>query len=188
MDTGFDRISTGRAAVGAASVLVLAQAIAARLSGDPWITGYFVSTLLVTVFIALIVTLFQGQNQKHIALAAFFIVAALVTGAVWWRNLDLQHYLADPASLRRPIGFCYGHYGFVPYISLLGSSLIFITWVLHSRTSEGVNQPNQRPMLIALSILTIYLYGCRLAWEYIDNSALEQLRKHPSIEMNCHRP
>jgi hypothetical protein len=150
-----------------------------------WILGYFVAMLLVSTFFSLVVILFQGQNQKHIAFAAFFIVAALVTGAVWWRNIDLQHYLIDPASSQRPAGFCDGHYGFIPYFWLLGSSLIFNTWVIYSNTREGVNQPNQRPILIAFSILAVYLFGCRLVWEYTENQALGQLRRHPSIEFNC---
>jgi serine/threonine protein kinase len=178
----------GRLLLAAGSILLLAQVITAHLSGDPWILGYFAGMLLASAFFSLVLTLFQGQNQKHIAYAAFFIVAVLVSGAVWWRNIDLQHYISDPASIRRPAGFCYGHYGFVPYFFLLGSSLFFTTYMIHSRTREGANKANQRPILVAFSILAVYLFGCRLVWEYTENKALEQLRKHPSIEFNCSAP
>jgi hypothetical protein len=182
------KAGTDRVAIGAGSILVVSQVVMAHRSGDPWILGYFVSTLLVTAFFSLIVILFQGQNQKHVAYASFFIVGALVTGAVWWRSIELQHYLTNPASLRRPTGFCYGHYGFVPYFCLLGSSLIFITYVMHSNTRDGVRETNQRQILVGFSLLVVYLFACRLVWEMVDNKALDQLQQYPSIELNCATP
>ena len=172
-------------AAAAVFLTVVAQVLNAHLSGDPFILGYFVGMLLVSGFFSLILVLFQGQNQKHIAFAAFFILASFVSGAVWWRYMDLEHFLSDPANLQRPTGFCYGHYGFIPYFSLLGSWAIFMTYMTYSHTREGINKVNQRPILVAFSILLVFLFGCRLVWENTENKGLEQLRQYPRIELNC---
>jgi hypothetical protein len=41
------------------------------------------------------------------------------------------------------------------------------------------------PILVAFTILIVYLLGARLVWEGVDNRALDQLRRYPSIELNC---
>jgi hypothetical protein len=167
---------------------VMGVVINAHVSGDPWIIGYFVGTLLVSVFLSAVLVLFQGQNQKHIAFAAFFLFAALITGAVWWRHIDIQHFVSDPIGFQRPMSFCYGHHGFIPYLLLLGNWATFMVYMTHSYTREDFNKQNQKPLLIALSIFLVYLFGCRLVWEKVESDALQRLREHPSIELNCPEP
>jgi len=166
-------------------LIVAAQGVRAHLSGDPFILIYLVATLLVSSFFSLVIVAFQGQNQKHMAFAAFFILGTLVAGAVWWRYIDLQYYLSDPVNLHRPAGFCYGHWGFIPYFTLLGSWIVFMTYLTYSHTREGINKENQRPILIAFTILIVSLFGCRLVWESMESKGLERLRQDPTIELNC---
>jgi hypothetical protein len=60
-----------------------------------------------------------------------------------------------------------------------------MTYLTYSRTRDGINKGNQRPILIALTILIVSLFGCRLVWESIESKGLQRLRQNPTIELNC---
>ena len=178
-------LNRGRLLGAGAFLAVAAQVVRAHVVGDPWITGYAISTLLVAVLFSLVIISCEGRDQKHFVFAVFFIVAVLVAGAVWWRYMDVRQFLTDPQNLRRPAGLCYGHWGLMPYLSVLGSWIIFTTYMVYAHTRKEINRSNRGLILVAFTILVVYLLGARLVWESVDNRGLDQLRQYPSIESNC---
>ena len=129
---------------------------------DPFLVYYLVSVPGVMVLCWVILKFPSGDMQVRAAKLSYILIGALVTITVLWRALDVYFYLTGynpdekPSPDQVPLAL-YERASYLPYILLLGTAVVMITWMIFRYTSEDVNSKKRLTLLSYFASLCVYL-------------------------------
>ena len=139
---------------------------------DPFLAPYAVGSALVVVLFWAIMLLAGERTQILAVQFEFGLVALLILAAVIRRYFDLRIYVRGVKKVKRPTGLTAGHYGLVPYMLVVGSSIILITVAIYRYAANDAIRTTVVSYFVGL---IIYLLLCRVIWEIHEYRALRAL-------------
>lgn len=135
---------------------------------DPFLPYYLVSVVITALFSGAILKYTSGQQQLATMRRFFVFISIIITFVVLWRGISVYFYVTGNGESSPPLGFNSPGGNFLPYLLLLSIGLGVMAWLIYSNTKQPENNDNRIAIFQYFILLSIYLGGCRVAWEIID--------------------